>query len=471
MSTLAADEPIIADCISDDPLRSVADFVVILDGNDDDSDQQQQQPERGAGAVVTNTKIAFGSCHKNKYADTAIWKTVAAEHADAFLWTGDAIYPPVRNIANIDQLQLEYDRMLQNDVPGYFDFLTQRHIPVFGTWDDHDYGGNDLGADMPDKEARADLYWRFLNRTAPQDSNGNKRKGIYYSVLLRPSDSNQSNRSVKIIFLDTRWHRRPHCIPSVAGKFPLGAGIACLTRWISAGLFPTYCSKSYQPHAVLGAEQWGWLEREIESAPAVLLIVSSIQVLTTNPVMESWGQFPTERERLIRLLLHAGNRGSAVTVLSGDVHHGEILDPFPSQPHHNSFVEVTSSGLTHDCSKHIYGAMCQPLLEMFNGHRFRTSDKGSKNYYIGRNYGTVNIDWEAATVEVQVHNVTSGAAVLTTGARPLRTTYNNVWTENDVHSVLPCMNGHLVPVVSTALLALLFAVVGNKMRSARRYKV
>jgi alkaline phosphatase D len=483
--------------------------------------QQQQQLQQ------QRTKLAFGSCHKSKYADARIWSTIAAEEPLAFLWTGDAIYPPDRDIASVDQLQAEYNRLTQlnhhhdiihewsedaptwNDSIGYYTYLLQPqlqrkaanqepNLTIFGTWDDHDYGGNDRGADMPNRPERADAYWAFLNRTRPAAVHN--RSGLYYSVVWTQEEeespttttTNPNSRSVQVIFLDTRWHRQGHClVPSVAGKFPLGAGIACLTRWLAAGLFPNYCTRQAPDDAVLGAEQWAWLEEQLLLSsrhvntsttttsniqpPSVVLVVSSIQVLTTNPAMESWGQFPRERDRLIQLLhAHSLRYGSVVTVLSGDVHYGEILTPQPeSSSSHDraSFVEVTSSGLTHDCSKHIYGAMCRPLLTLFGRHRRRAIDDGPPEYYIGRNYGTVTIDWENdnTTVEVQVHDVVTGATVLTTGLRKLKPAAETTSTlPPAVLMVRPCMDGHLWPLVWSVLVLVLTLTVPRLWSRTKR---
>jgi alkaline phosphatase D len=400
-------------------------------------------------------RIAFGSCHKNKYADASIWRTLQSTRPSAFLWTGDAAYPPARNIASLELLEKEYDTMLHNATIGYQEFIRNNNdVEVFGTWDDHDYGGNDRGADMPQRAERAALFWNFLQKSPPQP-----RAGLYYSVEWRSDD-----QAVRVLFLDTRWHRQPHCLPSVAGRFPLGAGIACLSRWLAAGALADYCTTHQVADALLGAEQWAWLEGQVKELPPpnVLLIVSSIQVLTTNPAMESWGHFPNERDRLVRLLHRAG-QSSVVTILSGDVHHGEILDPLSLHPSpqsgQNAFLEVTSSGLTHDCSKHIYGKMCVPLLNVFHKHRAR-----KKDYYIGRNFGTVDIDWETETVQVQVHDALTGEAVLSTGPRSFRKTTLDgrkslLGTDDNVELLIPrCMDNHLLPLLWTAFIGLIFAL-------------
>jgi alkaline phosphatase D len=385
-------------------------------------------------------KLTFGSCHKRKKANALIWKSIKAEKADAWLWTGDAVYPSGRGVASVEQLENEYRQMKENETLGYSDF--QPPAGIYGTWDDHDYGGNDVGEDMPAKQARAMAFWDFLGLNPPAPD----RQGLYSTVSWGAAPE-----KVQAILLDTRWHRENHCVPSVATRLPLGAGLACVSRWLSAGLWPQLCSPSA---SVLGDEQWEWLENLLsskENDASVIVIVSSIQVFTTNPVMESWGHFPAERDRLVRLLSKASER-QGIVLLSGDVHHAEILDPAATtSAAAASFLEVTSSGLTHDCSMPFYGAMCQPLLDTFSDHRFANSS----NYYIGRNYGSLSVDWSSRTFTVQVHNMT-GEAVLTTGSRPFGT---RPWTERDLELVAPCMDGHLVPLALTALLAVVVMAV------------
>lgn len=60
---------------------------------------------------------------------------------------------------------------------------------------------------------------------------------------------------------------------------------------------------------MLSDQQWKWLENELfgfknqkVAIPELTIIVSSVQVLTTNPTVESWGHFPSQRKRLLRTL-------------------------------------------------------------------------------------------------------------------------------------------------------------------------
>ncbi len=224
---------------------------------------------------------------------------------------------------------------------------------------------------------------------------------------------------------------------------------------------------------VLGEEQWAWLENELlvessteeEAAPELFVILSSIQVWSTNPLMEGWGHFPKEQERLWNLLrTHYDSASSTgrrappapVLFLSGDVHHGEIA----GQP---GYYEVTSSGLTHHCGQHkLYGPVCEPILQTFTGHRDGISSigdaQGNNGYYIGLNYGVLEIledensgQWKRA-VRASIRN-TTGQSVLEAiqpldGPVPVLPPY-----DQRSHT----MDGHLIPHVQTLSL---WALIG-----------
>lgn len=207
------------------------------------------------------------------------------------MWLGDAVYPPMRKIAPVHVLRDEYRALKRHNV-GYAKLLESTPI-VLGTWDDHDYGANDMGKYMPDKEERRDAFWEFLGTTSPpendEDDSRRQRLGVYHSVTF-----GQAPQQVKILLLDTRTYRDDHClIPSLATRFPLGAGVACATRWLAAGLFSHSCRRQQQQQqqqgsaTMLGEEQWEWLEKQVQESTAALhVIVSSVQVLSTNPVRE-----------------------------------------------------------------------------------------------------------------------------------------------------------------------------------------
>lgn len=269
-----------------------------------------------------------------------------------------------------------------------------------------------------------------------------------------PPHPQRRRRQVKLIFLDTRWHRGKHCIPSVATKIKSGAGFSAAIRWALAGFKVNQWWPFWEcwTTPVLGEEQWTWLEHELNNSQAdVHIVVSSIQVLTTNPTVESWGHFPQERQRLLSLL---GQGHSGLMLLSGDVHQGEIFDPLANHHHQNtkhSFLEVTSSGLTHFCSQPFYGFLCEPLLRHYHQNRYQTVD----NYFIGKNYGTIQINWELETAEIFVKNEL-GKTVLQTGPRPFA---QDVLTEFDLQQVAATVDGHMIRPVVQILMALMAIVL------------
>lgn len=382
----------------------------------------------------TLSRLAFGSCHKNKYVDPAntIWDSIRKKEPDVFLWTGDSVYPPTRGIASVELLQQEYNQLKNNHSLGYATF--EPPLGIYGTWDDHDYGGNDLGMEMPQKEERAVAFLQFLNKMLIFQKDG--RHGIYYSV-----EWGVAPRKIKAILLDTRWHREPHCIPSVAHKIPLGAAISCISRWLTAGLALPNCHTG----SILGEEQFAWLETQLTTSDAQIhVIVSSVQVLTSSPVIESWGHFPDDRTRLMKLI----NGVSGAVLISGDVHYAEILAPSDKA----TFLEVTSSGLTHDCSMPFYGVLCKPLLEAFDAHRYQSKD----NFYIGKNYGMLQVDWEGKTFEVLVHD-DKGSVVLRTGNMAFE---QDRMSDDEIEQIEPVIDGHLIPMFLSLLVALNALILG-----------
>jgi alkaline phosphatase D len=423
----------------------------------------------------TLSKLAFGSCHKSikSKAPLPIWNIIEnKDHPEAWLWTGDAIYTESRDKHNgkkrygpapPNELFELYQEMHTNLTIGYASFHPRRPLGVYGTWDDHDMGGNDMGIDIPQKEGRKNAFYEFLglqkNPNANHDDHQH-REGVYSSV-----EWGSAPRKTKAILLDTRWHRQDHCIPSVAHKWPLGNAIACATRWLTAGLLLNQLAWMWHPkghdcttNSILGETQWTWLQQQLlESDAQVHLIVSSIQVFTTNPTVESWGHFPKELERLVNLLetKRQQNMGSVI-LLSGDVHHAEILQP--QQP---GLLEVTSSGLTHHCAEpKIYGRLCQPILSAFHRHR---SLQEPDAFYIGVNYGVIQIDWEQGNMLVEVKDE-NGKTVLQV-TQPIQASS----TPLSFSKVPTLWDGHLIPWAQRILVALTVAVVIGTRLARQRY--
>ena len=328
-----------------------------------------------------------------------------------WLWLGDSVYAK----QSVRSLNKSYAHLKQSQP--YKDFSSK--LDVDGIWDDHDLGVNDGGKYVKDKDVRAKLFLDFLNSGDGNSEQGLQQKstlaakyvenqGLYHSRIVE-----HMSTVLKIIFLDTRYQRDTHFIRSV------GEIHAPLTAHVSAAFRTVYSSLGFGRDFggdVLGEKQWKWLEDELETSTANYhIIVSSIQIMTTNPAVESWNHFPTARKRLFGLLQRADPRG--LLLLSGDVHHGEAastaidreggtdetLTPTPTKRRDDErWVEVTSSGLTHSCAEGLLnGLLCPWMVDTFHAHR---DEEDSRAYYLGRNYGSVAFD--AESLEVFLHSLT-----------------------------------------------------------------
>jgi len=339
-------------------------------------------------------KVAFGSCDKPNIPQK-FWPVIQKLEPESFLWVGDAVYAKNNTL---DGLRHAFDTLINAEE--YKNFSNA--INIDGVWDDHDYGVNDGGKDVSERDERQNIFLDFL--FGKEKEPGEKEKvlrnqhGLYHSHDYRLSDGT----FMKVIFLDTRYHRDTHWIASIASiQLPLTALIAAALRtsYSMLGLGKGHTGD------VLGDAQWTWLESELATSMASFhVIVSSIQVLTSNPVVESWGHFPLSKSRLFDLIKRYDPSG--LILLSGDVHMAEISFATIEREGggdiengSNQLVEVTSSGLTHSCrGGKITRFLCPAMLARFPNHRISfdnvVDDSGRRvalvtPAYTGKNFGMI----------------------------------------------------------------------------------
>lgn len=189
-----------------------------------------------------------------------------------------------------------------------------------------------------------------------------------------------------------------------------------------------------------------------------------MQLLTTNPAPESWGHFDEERNRLLNLL----RRLPGLVVISGDVHHAEILTTNPEKidesDDRGDIVEVTSSGLTHSVKDLTILAEWQ--LKAFDAHRatFETMD-GGKAVFLGKNFGTLHFDWEQKELRADVHDQT-GNVVLSTGKRKIGRASS--MTEHDVDRVLKLDGGKFAFSIVSSLIVFFIFIYGATHKKKRQ---
>ncbi len=287
-------------------------------------------------------RIAFGSCaHEDK--PQPIWPAIVAVKPDLFLFLGDNVYGDTKDM---DLLRAKYAKLAA--VPGYQKL--QKTCPILATWDDHDYGANDAGADYPKKAESQQIFLDFFG--VARGSPRRQQEGIYHAQVFGPAD-----KSVQVILLDTRYFRG-----SLKKRF----------RFLP---FEGPYEPNPDPQAtMLGAAQWQWLEGQLRVPAKVRVLVSSIQVVAEDHYHEKWQNLPNERDRLFRLLRQT--QAAGVVILSGDRHLGELsmMDAGIGYP----LYDLTSSGLN-------MAALKWRRLES-NQHRVATMNHG-------HNFGLVTIDW------------------------------------------------------------------------------
>ncbi|MCH1495211.1 MAG: alkaline phosphatase family protein, partial [Rubripirellula sp.] len=139
-------------------------------------------------------RVIFGSCIKQDQ-PMPIFEEMLKLKSDLALLIGDNIYGDTDDMA---VLREKYQTLRRN--PHYSAF--ERSVPILATWDDHDFGLNDGGADF---EKRSESQAEFLNFwNVPKDSARWDREGVYQCEILGPVGSR-----LQVILLDTRFFRSP----------------------------------------------------------------------------------------------------------------------------------------------------------------------------------------------------------------------------------------------------------------------
>lgn len=323
---------------------------------------------RAEAAGRPPSRIAFGSCAQQRAAQPVWGVMLETARPDVFVFCGDNIYAGGKDGRSFAR---GYERLAAQEG---FAALRAR-VPVLATWDDHDYGPNDSGAENPLKEEAKRAFMGFFG--TPPDSPLRSREGVYDSVMFEGG-----GRRLQVVLLDTRWFRSPlRVLPPEERRAP-----------------GKYGPSEDESATVLGAAQWEWLEGELRKPADLRVIVSSIQFVADEHGFEKWGNFPREKARMLELLRRT--RPGAVVVISGDRHFAEIsaLPPWESGLR-NPLVDVTSSGLNQGGS----------LYKEPNRNRI-----GGPEGYGLPNFGLIELDWagENPRVEITIRAAETGEAVL-----------------------------------------------------------
>lgn len=308
------------------------------------------------------TRIAFGSCAYQERPQP-IWQAVTDYRPDLFLFLGDNVYGDVRDGQTVQGAQiLESLRHAYAEAaksPGFMAVKTGiRHL---ATWDDHDYGVNDGGAEFPYKSESQKLFLDFWN--VPADDARRSRDGVYHAQTFGPP-----GMRVQVILLDTRFFRSP---------------LRPTDRFGAPGR-ERYLPDDTPGKTMLGDAQWAWLAERLRASADLRLIASSIQVVADGHGWERWGNFPNERQRLFDLVRDSGANG--VVFLSGDRHIGALYRETAAGPY--PMLDITASGLN----------------QVYPGNREEGPNRLGA-VYGAANFGSVDIDWWDGTVALSLRSV------------------------------------------------------------------
>jgi len=228
-------------------------------------------PESDQPALV---RIAFGSCyHRWGLANPQLAEQIRKRDPAALLLLGDIAVQDRKNHLGLHRA----DYFLRDLHPAWQNLVAA--IPVYATWDDHDYFSNDQ-AGIPagcTEEDRAGIRKVFLQAwNNPAGGFSDERGGIFFRTRIGPCD---------VIMTDCRYFR--------SGEH---------------GVF-------------LGTDQMNWLEEQLLDCkgPFIILSCGTMWSDYVSNGKDSWGRIdPEGRERLFRFIEQHGIAG--ILLISGDRH-------------------------------------------------------------------------------------------------------------------------------------------------------
>ena len=216
------------------------------------------------------TVLAMGSCASStKFFD--VWTQIAANNIDALMLLGDTPY--------IDNRQLSVNRMRHREflsIPTLAEMGAS--TPVWGTWDDHDFGGSDTDGKISNKDVIRQVFAEYR----AQKQFGDGRHGVYTKFRRGP---------VEVFMIDPRYFSQTEPSPVDPDK-------------------PT----------CLGRKQWQWLQAGLKksTAPFKLLATGMIWDDKKNREKDDWNTYVHEREAIFDFI--GENRIGGVVLIGGDIH-------------------------------------------------------------------------------------------------------------------------------------------------------
>lgn len=218
----------------------------------------------------SRTVLGMGSCASStEFFD--VWTQIAAQKIDALMLLGDTPY--------IDNRKLSVNRSKHRaflSIPTLAEMGAS--TPVWATWDDHDFGGNDTDGKISNKKIIRQVFTEYR----AQKKFGDGQHGVYTKFRRGP---------VEVFMIDPRYFSQTGPSPVDSDK-------------------PT----------CLGKKQWNWLLAGLKqsTAPFKLLVTGMIWDDKKNGEKDDWHTYAHEREAIFDFI--GENKITGVVLIGGDIH-------------------------------------------------------------------------------------------------------------------------------------------------------
>ncbi|XAL98119.1 alkaline phosphatase D family protein [Phycisphaeraceae bacterium D3-23] len=269
-------------------------------------------------AEPERTRITFGSCADMDLATQATFYSIIEQDPDVLVLLGDTPY--------IDSTDPERQRERYAEFAAGIGFVDARgSFPIYGTWDDHDFGRNDTDGNLDGKEnSRA----AFIAHYEPLGNAtfGNGEEGVYTSFVVG---------NVEVFLLDTRYFAATEPSPFDADT-------------------PT----------LLGEGQWDWLRAGLSASEADFKVLACGMIWNgaVRPGKpDHWASYPHEYDGLMQFI--GDEQIAGVVLVGGDIHRsrciehdtadaaGYVIREFITSPMHHRIIDTANQphdGLVFD---------------------------------------------------------------------------------------------------------------------------
>lgn len=256
------------------PPETTCPYRVLIDGAPIDIPPHAAIRTAPDPAITGKVRIAFGSCfHRWGLGNNVLAGKILSRNPAAMLLIGDIAVQDRNNHLGLHRA----DYLLRDFHPAWRNLTAS--VPVYATWDDHDYFDNDKAGIPPGFTAGDRAGVRRVFKQAwnnPSYGFPDERGGVFLRTRIGPCD---------IIMLDNRHFR------------------------------------SGRKGSFLGEEQMRWFEAQLLDCqgPFIILSCGTMWSDYVSSGKDSWGVWdPEGRERIFKLI--EDNRIGGVLLISGDRH-------------------------------------------------------------------------------------------------------------------------------------------------------